>query len=214
MATNVDTAWTSITLGQQRELSRLAGIQGSHVNKNSFQLFLEGKNPFEKNKFHPKMQLISNEIIVDALTEEFNPQDHFTNGEVKYWIGDNFKKHVLDPAKTFSNLPQRSFSKHKFTETIYDLEIMNHFSISKSSGLMIREEILWTIANLTSKQPKGESGSLTTKNYDYTIIGYMMCDDGVVRVVRVYWNSDYQEWYCSCSDPDSRYSVFEVLSRN
>jgi hypothetical protein len=160
-----------------------------------------------------KMKFMAS-IAVKGLAEKFEPQKHFTeNKKVKYWLGDNFQKHVLKPAKTISSLPAMEFSKHQFTETIYDKEIMESFSISESSGLMTREEILWTIAELTSKQSKGEAGTLINNGYA-TIIGYMLCDDGVVRVVRVRWNADDASWNCTCGGLDDWNAGDEMLSRN
>jgi len=153
-------------------------------------------------------------VSVAELTKKFDPKNHFTeNKKVEYWLGDNFQKHVLKPTKTISSLPAMEFSKHQFTETIYDKEIMENFSISKSSGLMTREEILWTIAELTKKQPKGEAGILINNGYA-TIIGYMLCDDGVVRVVNVHWNAGTAKWYCYCNDLVRWNAGDEMLSRN
>lgn len=163
---------------------------------------------------HPKMKLGNPYVVATGLAGEFNPQQYFTeNKNVKYWRGDNFNKHVLNSAKNIINLPEMNFPKHQFTETIYDKEIMENFQISESKGLMTREEILWTIASLTSKQPNGEAGDLLNNSYA-TIIGYMLCDDSVVRVVYVSWHSASAEWYCDCDDLDGWYAGNEVLSRN
>lgn len=137
---------------------------------------------------HPKMKIVDSNVAVSGLIfGEFNPQMYFNeNKTVKYWKSDNFQKYVLNPAKTTNNLPEMSFSKYQFTETIYDKEIMEHFQISESKGLMTREEILWIIASLASKQP----GQLQNNGYA-TIIGYMLCSDGVVRAVRVSWSSGF-----------------------
>ena len=163
---------------------------------------------------HPKMKLVASRIEIPELVEEADFQKVFTeNKKVKYWFGDNFKKHVLIPTKKVSNLPAMSFDKNKFVETIYDSEIMEHFQISKSAGLMTREEILRTIEFLISLQPKGEAGALQTNGYA-TIIGYMLCDDGVVRVVGVSWRSGASRWHCGCRDLGYWYADSEVLSRN
>lgn len=163
---------------------------------------------------HPKMKLMASGIEIPELTEEIDFYKHFTeNKKVRYWLGDNFKKYVLNSAKKVSSLPTMSFDKQKFTETIYDKEIMEHFQISESAGLMTREEICRTIAYLTSKQPKGETGTLQTNGYSI-IIGYILCDDSVVRAVYVYWNSDGAEWRCFCYDLDHCYADDEMLSRN
>ncbi len=163
---------------------------------------------------HPKMKLVDASVVASGLSGEFNPQQHFTeNKKVKYWRGDNFNKHVLNPAKCLSNFPEESFSKHQFTEVITDKEIMEHFQISESAGLMTWEEILWTIASFTSKQPKGEAGALINDG-NYTIIGYMLCDDDVVRAVCVSWDSDGAKWHCFCGGLGGWGAGGEVLSRN
>lgn len=132
---------------------------------------------------------------------------------MKYWRSYNFDEHVLDPAKAVSNPPEMNFSKHQFTELITDKEIMDHFQISKSSGLMTREEILWAIASLTSKQPKGEAGALLNNGHS-TIIGYMICN-GVVRYVRADWVFGNARWYCYCNDLDDVWRAGNgVLSRS
>ncbi len=165
-------------------------------------------------KEHPKMKLVTQGIEIPELAKEINFQQHFTeNKEVNYWLGDNFKKHTLTHAKVVSSLPSISFDKHKFTETIYDKEIMEHFQISESAGLMTREEILWSIASLTAKQLNGEKGVLINDGYA-TLIGYMLCDDGFVRVVCVDWDSDIGEWNCNCYALGGWFAGNGLLSRN
>ena len=162
-------------------------------------------------------KLNNSNVVVSALfkmNDEFNPDQHFKKGDVKYWLSDNFQKYVLNPAKPFSAISGMSFSKHSLKETTYDKDIMEELGINEQSGkLMTREEILHTIADLTGKQPKGESGTLLTNGYA-TIIGYMKCDDGVVRAVDVCWYSAHRGWYCYCRDLDSWDAGFGVLSRN
>lgn len=159
-----------------------------------------------------KIKLIDSNIIITGLVGEFNPQQHFTeNKSVKYWRGNDFNEHVLNPVKTISSMPDMNFSKHQFTKIIYDKEIMEHFQISESTGLMTREEILWVIVSLTSKQPNGEAGTLLN-NGDTTIIGYMLCDDGVIRTVRVCYKND--NWLCGCFGFGHWSSGYEVFSRN
>ncbi len=170
--------------------------------------------PVSGSKKSNKLKLEAQGIEIPELTEEFDPKNYFTeNQKVKYYFGDNFQKHVLNPAQKVSNLTAMSFDKHKFTETIYGKEIMEHFQISESVGLMTREEILRVIAYLTSLQPKGESGTLQTNGYS-TIIGYMMCHDGVVRAVRVDWYSGTSMWRCYCNDLGDWNAGHELLSRN
>lgn len=168
------------------------------------------KKPEEKIS---KIRLVDT-VMVSALTDKFDPSKHFTeNKTVKYWLGDNFKLHVLGPVKVaIENLPQAEFNKFIFDTQINDSEIMENFSITKESGLMTREEVLWTIADLTDKQPKGEAGKLLTNGYS-TIIGYILCEDGVARVVLVDWFSGDAGWYCDCRDLVSWSDGNEMLSR-
>lgn len=200
----------------------LSKIRNGVISIVEFKKFLTMRSADRKKIFgvsvvseHSKMKPTDPNVIATGLVGEFNPQQHFTeNKKVKYWRGDNFNKHVLDPVRNVSDLPEMNFSKHQFTETITDKEIMEYFQISESSGLMTREEILWTIASLTSKQPKGEAGILLNNGYA-TIIGYILCDDGVVRVVIVYWNSDSAKWSCYCNDLGDAWGAGdEMLSRN
>lgn len=48
MATKVDIDQTSITAGQQKQFWELATTLGTHVNRTTFQAYIEGRNPFEK----------------------------------------------------------------------------------------------------------------------------------------------------------------------
>ena len=155
---------------------------------------------------HLKMKLELEVVQIPELAEEIDFQKHFTgNKEVEYCMGGYFLKYVLNPAKKVSSLPAMFFNKHKFMETIYDIEIMDDFKISKSAGLMSPEEILWTITYLTSKQPRGKAGTLQTDG-SATIIGYMLCD-GVIRAVCVAWRSDRGGWYCRCLNLDHYWLV-------
>jgi len=158
-------------------------------------------------------KIAESEFVIESLTGEYNPIEKLTNNKVKYYFGNDFKIHILNPVKVVDGIPEMKFSKHKFTETTYDKEIMENFGISEKSGLMTREEILRVIDDLTSKQPKGEDVILINDG-NCTIIGYLMCDDGVVRVAYVRWDSDYARWYCYCKDLGRWDSGNEVLSSN
>ena len=149
-------------------------------------------------------------IIIRELSDKFEPQCF--EGKVKYRLDANFKKYVLNSAKTINHLPEMKFSKYHFTESIYDDEIMESFSISKSSGLMFREEILWTIANLI-KQSKGEVGFLIN-NGCATIVGYILCSDGLVRAVTVSRSVGISGWDLGCYDLGHWPAGREMLSRN
>lgn len=168
----------------------------------------------DKKPEHPKMKLEVRGIEIPELTEEFDLKEFFIeNKKVKYYLGDSFKRYVLNPVEKVSSLSAMSFDKHNFIETIYDKEIMEHFHISLSNGLMTQKEILRTIAYLTSKQPNGEEGILKT-NGDSILIGYIFCGNDVVRAVGVYWNSSRSKWDCNCHVIDYWYHGNDMLSRN
>ena len=52
MATKVDIAGTDITASQMKEFYRLAALPGGHINRSTFQSYLEKRDPFafEKNE--------------------------------------------------------------------------------------------------------------------------------------------------------------------
>lgn len=156
------------------------------------------------------LRLVNNSVVIPALISTFNPEEYFTeNKKVRYTLLDNFREHVLDPVKPFSGLQDICVSKHVLEWTMYDNEIRKRLEVK----LMSREEILWTITNLTSKQPNGEKGVLLT-NGCATIIGYLRCDDGVVRVVFVHFFAIFNQWCCRCIELGQWGADDEVLSRN
>jgi hypothetical protein len=158
------------------------------------------------------LKLINSNVAVRAFEDTFNPTKHFCeNKNIKYWLSDNFQKYVLNSAQPFSKAPAMSFSKYSLKADTTDKDIMEELGITDK--LMTREEILQAIADLTSNQPKGESGTLLTNGYA-TIIGYMTCDDGAVRGVGVGWDADGREWGCGCGGLDGWGAGDEVLSRN
>lgn len=63
MATQVDIAETNISASQMLEFFRLAALQG-HVNRQSFQAYLEKRNPFEDSC---TAQAASTKFVIDIL---------------------------------------------------------------------------------------------------------------------------------------------------
>lgn len=164
---------------------------------------LMGK-PLVQQKEYSGMKLINSNVVVVGLKEELNFDQYFTkNNNVKYYMSDDFEEYVLNGTKTVNSLPDKNFSKFKFLKTINDFEIIVNFKISNPKKLMTQEQILWTIAVLTSKQSKGEAGILLT-NGRSTVIGYLYCIDCVVRVVKISYNFGGNEWWCFCEDIDSQ----------
>lgn len=123
MATKIDNAWTSITLGQQSELLRLAQIQGSHVNKETMQLFLEGKNPFPEkiifsepewvkmlrraDMFSKAFEVFEGKSVhhleVEPLTKE-EAINSFLESLEKSWVWDTLEKEMLYTTPSSKNL--------------------------------------------------------------------------------------------------------------
>jgi len=103
------------------------------------------------------------------------------NDTERFFLGKDFIRYIYEPAGTINDLPKKNFLDHQFNKTVDDKEIMGYFKISTSKGLMSYEDIIWTGYDLASKQPNGKKGFLTT-NDDWTIIGYKLCDDNIIRV--------------------------------
>lgn len=143
--------------------------------------------------------LVHSNIIITDLNKKFNPKQYFTkNKKVKYWLTNEFQEHVLSPIETMRNIPGFSLFGYQFTEFTSDKEIMDHFQISESNKLMNREQIIWLIVKLTSKQPEGEDGILQNNVNTMTVVGYIQDNYGLVRAVVVYWNLKTYEWRCAC----------------
>ncbi len=156
------------------------------------------------------LRLEDDNIIVPALTEEFDPQKEFRRKGI--WMSENFEEYVLNPTQPFTNIPEMSFSKHSLKTVTPDNDIISELEI-KPNKLLTREQILLTIDNLTSKQPNGGGGQLLTNEYA-TLIGYFMCADGVVRVACVDWDAGYGGWRCDCYELGSWPGGFTVLACN
>jgi len=194
----------------------MSKLRDEVIDIKEFEKFLTMSKEERRKTFgtvNSKIRFLNSDVVINVITGKYNPKEKLTNNKVKYYFGDSFKTHILNPAKVVDGISEMKFSKHKFAETTYDKEIMENFGISEKSGLMTREEIIKVIDDLTSKQPKGEEGILINDG-NCTIIGYLMCDDGVVRVAFVSWSSDDAEWHCYCDDLDIWSAGYEALSRN
>jgi hypothetical protein len=160
------------------------------------------------------LKLMQQGIVIPALTETFDPQREFTQDEkVRYWPGDNFKKYLLNVTVPFSNLAKAVVDKSLLKYNTTDIDIMAEIEVSKEDGLLSKEDILWRIHHLTLQQPNGEAGALNNNGFA-TIIGYFLCDDGIVRVAYVRWDSDDREWRCNVGGLAYWREGSGVLSRN
>ncbi len=151
-------------------------------------------------------------IVIPCLTEQFIPNDIFrNNSKVKYYLGDNYKKYLVDKTQPFNTLPEAIVDKSVLKKQTTDKDIMTAIGVSETENLLSEEEILYRTSYLTEQQPNGEKGLLLTDG-SWTIIGYFLCSDGVVRVAGVLWHGD--SWCCSVYDLGRWRKGFEVLSRN
>jgi hypothetical protein len=128
---------------------------------------------------------------------------------------DSFENSILAQDQSFSDVPEMSFASYFVNvEEIHEREVMLELNIPIKSEFFSSGEMVSIIIALTSKQPKGESGVLSTKHSN--VIGYMKCrgyrasrcglrDIESVRV-DLDWNNDSCVWKCYCS---SRYSEFK-----
>lgn len=153
-------------------------------------------------------------VKVGELNKIFDPHLYFENQKsIRYSLGESFRKYLLSQVSIFDGLPAMFFSFFETKSTSFDNDhIMEELGITEASGkLMTKEEILWSIAYLTSKQPNGENGTLRVDGYA-TIIGYFTCDDGAVRVAYVCRSA--AEWHCCVVDLINWNKGRGVLCRN
>jgi len=199
-------------------LVNLSGNDGD-IWEEEFKKFLRKEPcwPNSEAKISPKpsnLKLLQAGIIIPSLTESFVLKEKFQNNKkVKYWLGDNFKNHLLGNTKPFSDLSEASLDKSVLKRNTIDKDIMSEIEVSSENGLLTKEEILYRISYLTELQPKGQSGILNNDG-TATIIGYFKCDDGQVRVASVYWHSGIGKWGCDVLDLGYWIEGREILSRN
>lgn len=80
-------------------------------------------------------------------------------------------------------------------------EILSNLDI----GLLSEKELWYVIAELTKKQLNGEEGNLVVNSCG-NIIGRILCEDNIIRVINVHWISSYKQWRISCY-PESNAAV-------
>ena len=93
---NVDTAWTPITARQRIEMLRLSQVKGSHVNKDSFQLYLEGKNPFVKSWIEKDGRIYFEVTTLGLTAEEWITRLKANGHKISNWAKDVLSKPDYD----------------------------------------------------------------------------------------------------------------------
>lgn len=151
-------------------------------------------------------------VQVKELNEPFNPTKWFEeNAEINYLIGPMFSKNVLDGISLIDHVDSMTFFAHtcKFMST---REIC--VNLQSEKGLMSKEAVIWAIADLTSRQPKGEEGCLANDG-TATVIGSIFCDN-MISEVSLYWYKHEQDtgcWVLNCNDLHLFLPVTKVLNQ-
>ena len=144
-----------------------------------------------------KIERTGHSFAVEQLGQ-FDPSKKFSEtGGVEYVFHGSFQKHVFDSVGTFIQFFILRFIEYVLVGVTSDQEIMKKFSISKESGLSTKKEILLTIYEFGQKYIEE-----LIENDEYeTIVGYLLCDDGLIRVVSIVYEKDNNKIYCYCRKP-------------
>lgn len=139
---------------------------------------------------------------VAAVIESFDPKILFAAGAhdgTRLWHGDNFKKHLFNPAKSVGNVAAQNFQGYENKQSAYDKQIR-----AEIGEQVITPDQLWAAwKDLIFKQPKGQAGTLKTNGY--ANVWYVQCYDGIVRTVFCHWDAGYGEWSLYCNELDDVY---------
>lgn len=120
MATQVDIAGTNLSASQLKELFRLAAIPGGHVNRQSLQLYLEGKNPFDTlqpSSFVIHVDRSIRPVYPDWVKTVMHPELEAT-GPVEYELG------TIDPWLHDDQKSGRTMEGHKLYEYLREKKML------------------------------------------------------------------------------------------
>lgn len=135
------------------------------------------------------LESITEKIPVE-VTAEFNPQEFFRDREGLF-VYSSFKEHILEKASIVSAGTKFELSSFKLIRSAEDEEIEKELP---EKHIFSESDVCAIIAELISKQPKGEEGELL--NTGYWNLFYTES-----FVVDVSWRDG--EWYVSAWDRDS-----------
>jgi len=150
------------------------------------------ENTMEDVTIIERCLLKSETVQIDPILKTFDPQEHFYNGPVRYWFTSDFERHLLKPIQMpFSDtcISRIFLDKHFVKRGIYHHQIIENII----PRFFSEREILWLIANLTSKQPSGEPGQLDVSG-NVNFIGYWETPTGLGKVACVSWRE--KKWCC------------------
>ncbi|MCX6739520.1 MAG: hypothetical protein NT098_05770, partial [Candidatus Parcubacteria bacterium] len=103
------------------------------------------------------------EHVVGPLAKTFVSKSFFRddNPDVKLYIWGGFKNRILPSTGKVSKQPAATIVSFDLTKPMYDREIRAELPENHVFAI----EDLWIIADIISRQPKGESGTLLNNGY-------------------------------------------------
>ena len=142
------------------------------------------------------MKILTKNKTITLNPKSINPQEFFQTREGLY-VWEDFKDRIVSKAKEV-NLKKYKLTSFELKERGNDEEIEAELP---QKHLFWESEACSVVADLISKQPKGEEGTLL--NNDYANLFYTGS-----YVVRVYWDSGHREWGVdACDRHDYRWNA-------
>lgn len=191
MAMKVVIEGTNITASQMSEFWKLAANPDSHVNRGTFQAYLEGRNPFEEKSEKPLAKAVATALLalvttvtLPAVTEPLDPQVEFKKPHIHLW--NDFEQRVLPALKPVASAPEAKIAVSRFTRAANDTGIRG-----KLPEYHLGE---WhDITSFIDRQKNGEDGVLLTNGW--ANIFYLIGVNDEVFAVSVRWSSVNRQWF-------------------
>jgi hypothetical protein len=184
MATkHVDIAETNgISASQMNEFFRLAAIPGSHINRRTFQAFIEKRDPFGSRLLFKETDLLRPVETFDTSGEDdvLDEDAFFQSRKRKIWVAPSFREKF---GRTFRK-SRASNRKHVACELKRN-----------ANDTAIR-------ADLPGRHPStlGDIARLIKRDAfskDCAYVAYVEDENKQVFAVNVYWVAEDREWFVS-----------------
>lgn len=183
MATSVDIARTNISAFQLSEFFRLASIPGSHINGETFQAYIEERNPFETT-LPPVVDFQETELLklresirLPKWNDLTNPSEFFNSPGI--FLSSSFWKNIFPVFQPVACAPEQILHLPRMERRADDSEIRNNLPKEHLTN--------WTVlARFIRMYPQGRDG------YFFC---YMRDANAAVFAVGVHWISDNREWF-------------------
>ena len=158
MATKVDIAETSISAPQMTEFFRLAALPGgSHVNHDTFQAYLERRDPFDAGvrKLLKFIRPVSLPAIGEFVVAEKLCEGETVDGIKVAWLGENLKTNFLK--KVEKPAPALELREHELVTPARDPAIITELGgeeqVETTSGqfwefLKTADRTLWYVRHI------------------------------------------------------------------